>query len=126
MAHRHGRHTPAFLLLFLDEKPDYGGSLLHRMESEMPFCFADSASVYRCLQDMEKHDLVQAEWKTDGPGRPQKWYTITEAGREALEHQAEDIHMRRANLEYFESCHPYVEHGAANHHSPTSKENCSE
>lgn len=126
MAHRHGRHTPAFLLLFLSEKPDYGGALLNRMNSEMPFCFSDSASVYRCLQDMEKGGLVQTEWKTDGPGRPQKWYTITEAGKEALEHQAEDIHMRRANLEYFESQHPYVGHSDIDHHTTTEQGDCDE
>lgn len=101
MARKYGRHTPAFLLLFLTEGPDYGGSLLRRMESDMPFCFTDSPGVYRCLQELEKDDLVSTEWKTDGPGRPQKWYTITDAGRDELAEQAEDIRMRRANMECF-------------------------
>lgn len=109
MARKYGRHTPAFLLLFLTEGSDYGGSLLRRMESDMPFCFTDSPGVYRCLQELEKDGLVSTQWRTDGPGRPQKWYTITDAGMNELEAQAKDIRMRHANMEYFLSRYSALE-----------------
>lgn len=95
------RHTPAFLLLFLAQSASYGGALLARLESEMPHCQADSAVVYRTLQDLEEEGSVESYWEhaSVGPGR--KWYRITEAGRQKLQEHKEDIEMRIRNLQYF-------------------------
>lgn len=101
MTKKHGRHTSAFLLLFLADAPSYGALLLTKLETELPHFFSDSGDVYRCLQDMNKNGLVEVNWKTQEQGRPRKWYTITPKGIQALKAQAEDIRLRYANFEFF-------------------------
>lgn len=101
MRKKHGRHIPAFLLLFLAEAPAYGASLLTRLQTELPYCFSDSAVVYRTLQEMEKNELVETSWEMRESGQPRKWYTITPKGKEALIKEAEDVRRRQANFEFF-------------------------
>ena len=101
MLKKHGRHTSAFILLFLAREPDYGAGLLLKMQTELPYCFSDSAIVYRSLQEMEKNGLLTASWETPDAGAPRKWYAITSAGKEALAEQAEDIRQRHENFTYF-------------------------
>jgi len=96
-----GRHTPAFLLLFLAEEPSYGAMLLARMKKELPFCFSDSAIVYRSLQEMEKNGWVDTKWEMGKAGPPQKWYSLTLAGKAALTEYAEDVRQRQDNFAYF-------------------------
>lgn len=101
MPKKNGRHTPAFLLLFLNEGPAYGALLLSRMQNELPCCFSDSAIVYRSLQEMEKGGLVETRWETPESGPPRKWYNITPQGISALKEYAQDIRLRQANFEFF-------------------------
>ena len=101
MSKKHGRHTPAFLLIFLAEAPSYGAMLLKRLQSELQYCLSDSANVYRSLQEMENDELVETSWETREAGVPRKWYTITPKGKLALQEQAQDIIKRRANFEFF-------------------------
>jgi PadR family transcriptional regulator, regulatory protein PadR len=101
MNKKYGRHTPAFLLLFLAQEPSYGASLLARMKENLPYCFADSAIVYRSLQDMEKQGLLETEWKIIEGSQPQKWYKITTKGISALTDFAVDIEQRRKNFDFF-------------------------
>jgi len=101
MLKKHGRHTPAFLLLFLTDAPSYGALLLTRLQAELPHCFADSASVYRSLQKMEKNSFVETSWETTETGQPRKWYSITPKGILALQEQAQDIRQRHANFKFF-------------------------
>lgn len=101
MTKKHGRHAPAFLLLFLTEAPSYGALLLTRLQTELPYCFSDSANVYRSLQEMEKNGLVETSWETREAGQPRKWYTITPKGMLALQEQAQDICKRYENFEFF-------------------------
>jgi len=101
MSKKHGRHTPAFLLLFLADAPSYGALLLSKLKTELPHCFSDSAIVYRSLQEMEKNGLVEANWETIENSQPRKWYTITSKGMVALEDHAQDIRLRRANFDFF-------------------------
>ena len=108
MAKKHGRFTPAFLLLFLADGPAYGAMLLTRMQTELPYCFSDSAIVYRSLQEMEKNGWVEISWETPETGQPRKWYAITAKGLQALEDYAEDIRRRRENFGYFLSRHKRV------------------
>jgi len=100
--HRPGsRHTPAFLLLFLNEGPSHGAGLLARMESELPHSFADSAGLYRALQSLEREGSVETSWETQEAGAPRKIYRITPSGLAALEAFAEDIRRREENLGFF-------------------------
>lgn len=53
-----GRHTGAFLLLFLAEGDSYGGKLLQRCEEELPINPIDSAIIYRTLQKIKKTKVL--------------------------------------------------------------------
>lgn len=101
MQKKRGRHTPAFLLLFLADSPSYGALLLTRLQTELPYCFSDSADVYRCLQEMERNGSVETRWEIRESGQPRKWYTITPKGKQDLREQAEDIRQRHASFEFF-------------------------
>ncbi len=101
MAKKCGRHTSAFLLLFLSMGPLYGALLLSKLQTELPHCFSDSADVYRTLQELEQAGLVETSWDTEASGQPRKWYTITPLGKKALKEQHDDICMRLENFEYF-------------------------
>lgn len=102
MAKKCGRHTSAFLLLFLSKGPLYGALLLSKLQTELPHCFSDSADVYRTLQELEQEGFVKTSWETEAGGQPRKWYTITTSGRKALKEQRDDIRMRMENFEYFQ------------------------
>jgi len=98
---KYGRHTPAYLLLFLAEAPSYGALLLTRLRNELAHCSSDSASVYRSLQELEKNGLVETRWETQETGQPRKWYSITSKGMLALHEQAHDIGLHYKNFEFF-------------------------
>lgn len=95
------RYAPAFILLFLSQENFYGAALFNKMQCEIPFCHADSAVVYRTLQDLEEEGAVKSYWETDTSGPPRKWYEITGKGLEMLAEFKEDIEMRKKNLEFF-------------------------
>ena len=99
---KHSRHTNAFILLFLEKSAfAYGAQILSSLQTELPYCLADSPSVYRALQEMEVKHWVQSSWKTSEKGPPRKWYTITPRGQNALRDYAKDIAQRHANFEFF-------------------------
>jgi len=98
---KYGRHTPAFILLFLTQEPAYGALLLARIEKELPFNLIDGPSLYRSLQDLEKQGAVESYWDTSEPGPAKKWCRIGPTGMEKLEEFRQDIEMRMQNLEYF-------------------------
>ena len=52
---------------FLDEAPDVSG-------------------VYRMLKTLEKRGMVTADWDISQGGRPKRLFTITDEGRQCLEH----------------------------------------
>lgn len=101
MAKSHGRHTPAFLLLLLADRPSYGALLLSRLQTELPFCLSDSAIVYRSLKKLEEDGLAETRWEPQDSGQPRKWYSISAKGRKALDAYAEDIRHRLSNLQFF-------------------------
>ncbi len=95
------RHTPAFILLFLAREDLYGASLLNVMQGELPCYAADTAAIYRALQDLETEGAVRSYWETDVSGPARKWYAITEMGFDRLAELKEDIEMRMRNFEFF-------------------------
>ena len=95
------RHTPAFILLFLARGDLYGASLLQIMQRELPCYSADTAVIYRALQELETSGAVRSYWETDVSGPARKWYAITEKGFERLAELREDIEMRMRNFEFF-------------------------
>jgi DNA-binding PadR family transcriptional regulator len=99
------RHTPAFILLFLAQKPAYGALLFKRLEEEMPFNLIDTPTLYRALNDLEKEGSVESYWDTSEPGPAKKWYKITQKGMEKLGELKQDIERRKKNLDFFlENC----------------------
>ncbi|MFZ5649017.1 MAG: PadR family transcriptional regulator [Bacillota bacterium] len=95
------RYAPAFILLFLARENLYGAALFNKMQKEIPFCHADSAVVYRTLQDLEEEGAVKSYWETDTSGPARKWYQITAKGLEKLTEFREDIESRKKNFEFF-------------------------
>ncbi len=95
------RHAPAFILLFLARENLYGAALLSKMQEELPRCFADSAVIYRSLQELEEEGSVSSYWETDTSGPARKRYEITAKGFQRLDQFKEDIEIRKKNLEYF-------------------------
>ncbi|ACV64991.1 transcriptional regulator, PadR-like family [Desulfofarcimen acetoxidans DSM 771] len=95
------RHAPAFILLFLARENLYGAALYNKMQKEIPFCFADSAIIYRTLQVLEEEGAVKSYWDTDSPGPAKKWYQISSKGLEKLAEYKQDIERRKNNLEFF-------------------------
>ncbi len=95
------RYAPAFILLFLAQENLYGAALFNKMQRDIPFCHADSAVVYRTLQELEEEGAVKSYWETDTSGPARKWYQITGKGLEMLAEFKDDIEKSKKNLEFF-------------------------
>lgn len=98
---KHGRHTEAFMLLFLSEEEAYGGRLLQRFQEELPFNPCDSAIVYRTLKKLEQEGAVGTDIRVNEADQPVKVYRITEKGLRYLDAFYEDICLRYRNFAFF-------------------------
>ncbi|MGO9546744.1 MAG: PadR family transcriptional regulator [Rhodomicrobium sp.] len=100
-ARQQSRHLPAFVLLMLAEAPRHGGALHSALNGRLPALKADSAAVYRTLQQLEKAGEVSSQWDTSGTGPAIRVYELTAAGWKKLEFWLEDIKGRLESLQYF-------------------------
>lgn len=96
-----GRHTGAFLLLFLTEGDSYGGKLLQKCEEKLPINPIDSAIIYRTLKQLEKEGAVESYLDASDQDKPIKMYKITTAGKRKLEDFQTDIESKMKNLSFF-------------------------
>ncbi|NMH68391.1 PadR family transcriptional regulator [Bacillus sp. RO3] len=96
-----GRHTGAFLLLFLTEGDSYGGELLQKCEKELPVNPIDSAILYRTLKKLETEGAVESYVDTTNQEKPVKMYRITSEGKRKLDDFQEDIEGKVHNLTFF-------------------------
>jgi len=96
-----GRHTGAFLLLFLTEGDSYGGKLLQKCEDELPINPIDSAILYRTLKQLEKEGAVESYLGTSEQDKPIKMYKITEEGKSKLAEFQINIETKLKNLSFF-------------------------
>lgn len=103
------RHAPAFILLFLARRSDYGGSLLATMKQEMPNFIGDSAMVYRALRTLEGEGCIESRWDIQEVGQPKRFYAITAEGWERLDEYLMDIKMRLENLQFFVDAYQTVQ-----------------
>lgn len=101
MKSKPGRHTAAFILLFLTRKPSYGFELLKDFETNLPNNIIDSAAIYRALKTLENNGFVESKWDTSESGAAKKYYYITESGYKELEEFKKDIELRYKNLGFF-------------------------
>lgn len=97
-----GRHTGAFLLLFLTEGDNYGGKLLQKCEEELPINPIDSAILYRTLKKLEEEGAVESYLNTTTQDKPIRMYKITEVGKGRLEDFQVDIEEKMRNLAFFQ------------------------
>jgi DNA-binding PadR family transcriptional regulator len=97
-----GRHTGAFLLLFLIEGDNYGGKLLQKCEEELPINPIDSAILYRTLKKLEDEGAVESYLNTSGSDKPIRMYKITVIGKRKLEEFHIDIEEKMKNLRFFQ------------------------
>jgi len=104
-ARSQSRHLAAFILLLLAETPMHGGALQTVLTGRLPALKADSAAIYRTLQQLEKDEEVESEWNTTGSGPAIRVYHVTEAGWRKLDFWLEDIKGRMESLQYFVTAH---------------------
>ncbi len=78
--------TPMLILSVLSAGKMYGYQIMRELEERSEGYFTMTAALlYPALHQLEQDGLVSSEWE-DGQGRRQrKYYTITPAGRQALE-----------------------------------------
>lgn len=108
-----GRHTDAFLLLFLTEGDSYGGKLLQKCEEELPINPIDSAIIYRTLKKLEKDGAVESYLGTSDSDKPIRMYKITLVGERRLKDFQTDIAEKMKNLSFF--LNKYEEWKGSNH-----------
>ncbi|RDI39149.1 PadR family transcriptional regulator [Falsibacillus pallidus] len=96
-----GRHTGAFLLLFLTEGDSYGGQLLQKCEEELPVNPIDSAILYRTLKKLENEGAIESYVDTIHHDKPVKMYRVTEEGKKQLGEFQRDIEEKMRNLSFF-------------------------
>ena len=96
-----GRHTGAFLLLFLTEGDNYGGKLLQKCEEELPLNPIDSAILYRTLKKLEEEGAVESYLDTTDRDKPIRMYKITTVGLRKLKDFQIDIEEKIKNLTFF-------------------------
>jgi PadR family transcriptional regulator, regulatory protein PadR len=99
------RHLPAFILLMLAQTPMHGGALQATLNGQLPVLKADSAAIYRTLQQLEKAGEVTSEWDTSGNGPAIRVYRLTQLGWKKLDFWLEDIKGRVESLQYFIDAH---------------------
>lgn len=76
------------ILGILQERKSYGYSIIQRMKelSNGKIEWADGM-LYPVLHRLEKEGLIQSEWILSDEGRHRKYYSITDAGKEALHNE---------------------------------------
>ena len=85
-----GRHLDKFIqpavMAILAKEPQHGYALMEQIKA-MPMLegqAADAAGVYRLLNAMQDHGLVQSHWDTSGSGPAKKLFCLTDSGGNCL------------------------------------------
>jgi PadR family transcriptional regulator, regulatory protein PadR len=78
--------TPMLILSVISSGKMYGYQIMRELEQRSDGYFSMTAALlYPAVHQLEQDGLVESQWE-DGQGkRRRKYYTITTAGREALE-----------------------------------------
>jgi len=71
------------------------------LNARFPALKADTAAVYRALQQMEKNGELHSEWDTSGKGPAIRVYRLSQAGQEKLVFWRQDIVERISGLQEF-------------------------
>lgn len=79
------------LLALLTDGEAYGYELARRLEA-LGFDAVPGGSLYPALLRREKLGHLRAEWRAGDGGPGRKYYALTDAGREALQREAQAWH----------------------------------
>jgi PadR family transcriptional regulator PadR len=80
--------TPTLILAVLRDRPLHGYAIAREIEERSGHSLAcREGTLYPILRTLEEEGLLVAEWQVGGE-RPRKVYTLTPAGRTALEQRA--------------------------------------
>lgn len=80
----------ACLLALLDEQPSYGYEVLRRLRVR-GWGTLDRGRAYRALRDMEAQGLLRSRWLESSQGPRRRGYSVTPAGRDALQVLIDEI-----------------------------------
>ena len=80
--------APLAVLTLLERGEMYGYELVEALERDSGGLVAmGQSTVYPLLYNLEERGHVTPVWRTSASGRRRKYYRITRAGRQWLEHQ---------------------------------------
>ena len=83
--------TSLLLLSALQEEPMYGYQIMRELERRSEGYFNMTAALlYPALHRLENEGLVQSQWQQGQGKRRRKYYTITQAGHQALAQDTRD------------------------------------
>ena len=99
---RFGRVTRAIVLLILAQAKSYGYDIRRRLE-DFGYDRADSdpGALYRLLRELETDGFITSEWTTAGTGPARRYYSLTDAGRDALQRGANGMVAMKRRAERF-------------------------
>ncbi|MEH7749557.1 poly-beta-hydroxybutyrate-responsive repressor [Neobacillus drentensis] len=89
-----------FILLLLSRMTLHGYELIQKLQA-FGFNTLDQGNLYRLLRQLEKDDLVQSEWHTNGSGPAKRCYTITDTGKAYLKGHARQLEQYQSMLDEF-------------------------
>jgi len=116
---RASRMVQSVVLLILNEGRSYGYEVRRRLR-ELGYDGAESdpGALYRLLRELEATGYIQSEWGIAESGPARRYYSLTEAGGEALVRAAERMVLLKERVERFLDA--YAQQPVA--HAPSSAE----
>lgn len=77
------------ILTIIALEPTHGWAIAQRIrQMSCEVLQVGQGALYPALHKLEQHGWIKAEWAQSENGRRAKYYTLTRAGRTALEHEA--------------------------------------
>jgi len=87
------------LLAFLNKESLHGYGLLEKL-AQLGLSGINPSLIYRILRDYEEFGLVESDWdKETTQGPPKRVYTLTEAGKSALERASVSLRETASRIE---------------------------
>lgn len=79
------------ILSLLEREELYGAALVERL-GNYPSLAAPAGTVYPLLSRLTSNNIVQTRWEESPKGPPRKYYSLSDAGTDALRHLQGDFH----------------------------------
>ena len=83
--------TTLLILVLLSEETMYGYQISQELANRSDGYFEmKEGLLYPLLHRLKREGLIDSKWQTTSGGRRRKYYTITPAGKEALQEQSQE------------------------------------